>query len=487
MMKPMRSITLVAVGLAAAALNADTIYVCWDGSGDYLTIQQGIDAAADGDEVVVCDGVYVGPGNKDLEFHARAITVRSANGPVDCVIDCQASGRGFDFVSGETPTFVVRGFTIINGSSGGGGAIRCRHSNPTIENCIITGNTTSGYGGGIYCFSSSPTIANCTITANMANGYGGGGISCWLSAPTITNCVITDNTAAYAGGILCERESDPLIANCVISRNEVAVRGGGIDCFNSSPTIINCTIAGNTAHYQGGGGVCCWQSRPTITNCAITGNHTDLHGGALRCYESNPTITNCTFTGNTAAGEGGGVRCWDSSPIITNCIWWGDTPDEIHVASGDPPVVSYSDVQGGWAGEGNIDADPVFVDPDGPDDDPDTWEDNDYHLSDGSPCIDAGDPHFVPGPDERDIDGQLRLWDGNDDGEWIVDIGSDEFGSIFPGDLNADGCVDQADLGILLADWDCSGGDCPGDCDFDGDTDQADLGILLAHWGAGCP
>ncbi|HUU94811.1 MAG TPA: FG-GAP-like repeat-containing protein [Phycisphaerae bacterium] len=56
-----------------------------------------------------------------------------------------------------------------------------------------------------------------------------------------------------------------------------------------------------------------------------------------------------------------------------------------------------------------------------------------------------------------------------------------------PGDLNGDGCVDQSDLGILLADWGCTGGDCPGDCDNDGDTDQSDLGILLAHWGEGCP
>ena len=55
----------------------------------------------------------------------------------------------------------------------------------------------------------------------------------------------------------------------------------------------------------------------------------------------------------------------------------------------------------------------------------------------------------------------------------------------YPGDLNGDGCVDQSDLGILLADWGCAGDDCVGDCDFDGDTDQADLGILLAEWGEG--
>jgi len=61
------------------------------------------------------------------------------------------------------------------------------------------------------------------------------------------------------------------------------------------------------------------------------------------------------------------------------------------------------------------------------------------------------------------------------------------YGGSIPGDLNGDGCVDQADLGILLADWGCTSGDCPGDCDLDGDTDQADLGILLAQWGQGCP
>jgi hypothetical protein len=84
---------------------------------------------------------------------------------------------------------------------------------------------------------------------------------------------------------------------------------------------------------------------------------------------------------------------------------------------------------------------------------------------------------------------------GTSDGGWrycgwnIDDVELVYFGceDEIPGDLNGDGCVDQADLGILLGDWDCAGGECPGDCDGDGDTDQADLGILLAHWGEGCP
>jgi hypothetical protein len=87
-------------------------------------------------------------------------------------------------------------------------------------------------------------------------------------------------------------------------------------------------------------------------------------------------------------------------------------------------------------------------------------------------------------PDERDIDGQLRVWDADEDSQCVVDMGSDEFASIMPGDLNGDGCVGHSDLGILLGAWENSDA---GDLDCDADTDQADLGILLTHWGAGCP
>jgi hypothetical protein len=116
--------TLVAgIGLfmtATPRVAADTITVCWDGSGDYLTIQEGIDAAQDGDEVVVCDGVYTGEGNKNLDFAGKAITVRSASGPENCIIDCENDGRGFYFHSGETSEAVVDGFSITKGRQAGG-------------------------------------------------------------------------------------------------------------------------------------------------------------------------------------------------------------------------------------------------------------------------------------------------------------------------------------------------------------------------------
>jgi len=109
------SACVLVLGLAPAA-DADTIYVCWDGSGDYLTIQEGIDAAQDGDEVVVCDGTYIGSSNRDLRVDGKAITVRSASGDPDlCIIDCATLDCAFNFHSGEGADTVVRGFTITAG------------------------------------------------------------------------------------------------------------------------------------------------------------------------------------------------------------------------------------------------------------------------------------------------------------------------------------------------------------------------------------
>jgi len=158
-------------------------------------------------------------------------------------------------------------------------------------------------------------------------------------------------------------------------------------------------------------------------------------------------------------------------------------------------------------GPGNIDADPLFVDPDGPDDDPNTWEDNDFHLSPGSPCLDAGCNWAVP-PDAADLDddgdtseitpldldGEGRFFDDPDTVDTgcgcppIVDMGAYEFGDTgaqpCPGDLDCDRVVGHSDLAILLAAWHSS---AEGDLNCDGVTDHADLGLLLGNWGEICP
>ena len=174
---------------------------------DQPTIQAGIDAAQLGDTVLVADGTYTGSGNKNLDFKGKAITVTSENGAENCIIDCEADGRGFYFHSGETEASVVSGFTIRNGYIDGynGGGILCENfSSPQIINCTITDNHGGG-GGGFYCQeNSSPRITNCIITRNHG-GQGGGIFYYGIHTPPliITDCEITYNTGYWGGGIAC--------------------------------------------------------------------------------------------------------------------------------------------------------------------------------------------------------------------------------------------------------------------------------------------
>ena len=188
-------LTLV-LGIGATA-SADTLRV----PSEYPTLFAAMSAAQIGDTVLVADGRYTGVDNKNLWFNGKAMTVRSENGPANCIIDCENDGVAFVF-SGDPPEAVVDGFTITNGGGYPGGGIYMYYDgNPTIRNCIITGNT-SGFngGGGILCEGAFPTLINCTITGNTADFVGGGGVYCMMSSPTIRNCTIAGNTTDGSGG-----------------------------------------------------------------------------------------------------------------------------------------------------------------------------------------------------------------------------------------------------------------------------------------------
>ncbi len=191
------------------------------------------------------------------------------------------------------------------------------------------------------------------------------------------------NPAIYAGGMFCSAGS-PAVANCVFSRNRAGHGGGMANENNSSPTLVNCVFIGNS----------------------VTG-----HGGGMHNIDSNPTLTNCTFTGNVASNQpDGAMMNFNSTPVLNNCIMWGDLPGEMSNPASSPATMSYSCIQGGLPpgtidGGGNIDADPMFVDPLGPDGIAGT-EDDILRLSPGSPCIDAADNTAVPADTtDKDNDG----------------------------------------------------------------------------------
>ncbi|MHC4656787.1 MAG: right-handed parallel beta-helix repeat-containing protein [Planctomycetota bacterium] len=234
--------------LLAIPCNAEIIIVDPNGSGDFVTVQAAINAANEGDEVVLAISTYTGAGNKDLNFGGKAITIRS-NDPNDpnvvaaTVIDCQGSyynrHGGFVFQSGEDANSILAGLTICNGFMENGGGISCLSASPTIINCTISGNT-AVIGSGMYNDNSNPKLSNCTFIGNSASS---------------------------GGGMYSYNDSSPTLSNCTFSNNSATSGGGGMYSYDSSPTLTNCTFSGNSAN--SGGGIFCRMSNIKIANSVL--------------------------------------------------------------------------------------------------------------------------------------------------------------------------------------------------------------------------
>ena len=429
-------VAVVDMGVDEVLKAATVIHV----PGDYATIQAAIDAACTGDTVQVANGTYY-----EHITLKDGVQVLGAGAGVT-TIDGGGSGSVVT-ATNVGPGTKLDGFTITHGSDTNGGGMCNYNSSPTLTNCTFSGNS-AGDGGGMYNNNGSPTLTNCTFSGNSAdvcggmfnalssptltnctfsgnsagNGGGGGMLNLYSSSPTLTNCTFSGNSAPRnGGGGMFNAYSSPTLTNCTFSGNSAGNGGGGmVNCYSSSPTLTDCTFSGNSATTNGGGGMLNYNnSSPTLTNCTFSGNTVGGFGGGMyNWYASSPTLTNCTFSGNSAYYGGGLYNTDYSSPTLTNCILW-DGGGELY-NQGSAPAVTNCDVQGGYSGAGNIDDDPLFVNPAA----------GDYHLQPGSPCIDAGD-NAAPSLPGTDFEGDPRILDGNCDGVAVVDMGVDEVISEF--------------------------------------------------------
>jgi predicted outer membrane repeat protein len=350
-------------------------------------IQPLIDAASDGDVIVIPPGTY----NEAIDFKGKGIHVRSSDGPEATIID--ATGLEMSVVSftgGERPGSILEGFTITGGTG-------------TVANPLSR-------GGGIYIIDSNPTIRNCIITGNSASAQGGGMFNN-RSNPTLTGVIFSENTAVDGGGMI-NNNSNPVLNDVNFQDNRAISRGGGMYNAGSSPVLRNVMISGNRVSGIGGG-MYNENSTVTLTGSVFLGNYADESqgsGGGMYNKESIINITNVTFSGNRAAIGAAMYNIENSNLTLSNVIIWNNLAENNSASpfasmfngSSSVSTVTYSLIANsggsgdnwndaiGVDGGNNIDGDPMFVHTPDPLDAPAST--GDVRLLPGSPAINAGDP-----------------------------------------------------------------------------------------------
>ena len=404
-----------------------------DQSGDNSGNAYSVATGSATDATAVLDGFTVKDGNSDDSGGGMFIgfgspTVRNCTFTANSAVN----GGGMAIFFGS-PTISNCTFSGNSTTAGSGGGMWIFEGSPTISNCTFSGNSAGGSGGGMGFLEGSPTISHCTFSGNTAS-IDGGGMFTALGSATISFCTFSGNTAGSGGG-MSNVGNSPTINQCTFSGN-LAGSGGGMNNFSSSPTVSQCTFSGNTA--GSGGGMNNSAGSPTISRCIFSGNSATSWAGALANAQSSSSIanslfynnsapiggavfhfgmgsnlglTNCTIAVNTSEGvEGigaGVILILDGTASVVNSILWGNS-DGLSVFGNGAAGVSYSIVQGGYSGEGNLNADPFFV----------GAATGNLRLQACSPAIDAGTSSGAP---PNDLDGNSRPFGAG------IDMGAYEY------------------------------------------------------------
>ena len=297
----------------------------------FSTIQFAYDRASENDTILVHPGIFYGPNwfnGKSIVLASLFIMENDTSYINNTIIDGDSSYCPLAILGNIDSTCRVTGFTIQNGIG-----------------CVY------GQGAGIYIEESSPRL---------------------------DHLVIRDNHGGQNGGGICLNGGSYSMMNKVTIENNSSDFGGGIYCYNSEPTIVNSTIKNNQASL--GAGIYFATSNPNLEYVSIVENHASNFGGGIYCTDySMPNFNHLTIANNVAS-SGGGIYCSVSSNLtLLNCILWNDFPEEIIMSTGSL-TATYSNIEDGWDGEGNIETDPMFCNPDS----------GEYTLAENSPTLDSG-------------------------------------------------------------------------------------------------
>jgi hypothetical protein len=433
--------------VSATAIYVDSISTGLDNgtswTNAYTTLQQALTADTTGRTILVGQGIY-SPGADVTDSFQLIDNVAIYGGYAGVgysnpwarnvstyVTKLWGDGVNFHVVnaSGTDATAILDGFTILGGAAvdgigenGAGGGIFDANGSATINDCIITQNN-AFVGGGMFDDGlSAPTVTNCTFTTN-SSGSGDAVDNNLESSPIFVNCIFTDGSSSPYGSGVYESQSTSTYTNCTFTGCS-GEDGGAVDISNAQVTFNNCSFTNNVALY----GAAVYISVPvnkhtdasaTMINCLFANNEAEFDAGALAVYRlSSVSLINDTFSKNTVTGyDGGGSggaidfdTTLESSAI--NCIFWADTASSAPEINGSSSIaVSYSDVDGGLSGTGNINENPLFVDA----------TTGNFQVLSSSPVINAGNNSDLPSGDIFDLAGNDRIVGGT------VDMGAYEF------------------------------------------------------------